>query len=82
MQYLMYFYTEVIGLSPARAGLIYLLGMIWDAVSDQTQSDATLLGMRVIGLLIPAVVLIVSALLMVSYPLSKQRHEEILAERK
>lgn len=51
-------------------------------VTDQTQSDATLLGMRVIGLLIPAVAFIVSALLMVRYPLSKQRHEEILAERK
>lgn len=50
-------------------------------VTDQTQTDATLLGMRVIGLLIPAVAFIVSALLMVTYPISKQRHEEILAER-
>jgi Na+/melibiose symporter-like transporter len=50
-------------------------------VTDQVQSDATLLGMRVIGLLIPAVAFVVSALLMVTYPLSKQRHEEILAER-
>jgi len=50
-------------------------------VTDQTHSDATLLGMRVIGLLIPAVAFIVSAVLMMSYPLSKQRHEEILAER-
>ena len=50
-------------------------------VTDQTPSDATLLGMRVIGLLIPAVAFIVAALVMVTYPLSKQRHEEILAER-
>ena len=34
MQYLMYFYTEVIGLAPAKAGLIFLIGMAWDAVSD------------------------------------------------
>jgi len=51
-------------------------------VTDQTQSDETLLGMRVIGLLIPAVAFIVSAVLMMRYPLSKQRHEEILAERR
>jgi len=37
---------------------------------------------RTFGLLIPAVAFIVSAVLMVRYPLSKQRHEEILAERK
>ncbi|MEO0997293.1 MAG: MFS transporter, partial [Pseudomonadota bacterium] len=34
MQYLMYFYTEVIGLDPTRAGLIFLIGMGWDALSD------------------------------------------------
>ena len=34
MQYLMYFYTEVVGLAPPKAGLIFLIGMAWDAVSD------------------------------------------------
>lgn len=34
LQYLMYFYTEVVGLSPPQAGLIFLMGMAWDAVSD------------------------------------------------
>lgn len=32
--FLMYFYTDVLGISPAIAGLIYLIAMIWDAVSD------------------------------------------------
>ena len=34
LQYLMYFYTEVVGLPPAKAGLIFLIGMAWDAISD------------------------------------------------
>ena len=34
MQYLMYFYTEVVGISPPQAGLIFLIGMGWDAISD------------------------------------------------
>jgi len=50
-------------------------------ISDQTQSDATLNGMRVIGLLIPAAAFLLSAALMLRYPLSKARHEEILAGR-
>lgn len=32
--FLMYFYTDVLGISPAVAGLIYLIAMIWDAISD------------------------------------------------
>ncbi|MEM9013495.1 MAG: glycoside-pentoside-hexuronide (GPH):cation symporter [Pseudomonadota bacterium] len=34
LQYLMYFYTDVAGIDPARAGLIFMIGMVWDAVSD------------------------------------------------
>ena len=33
-QYLLYYYTDVIGLAPALAGLILLVGMIWDALTD------------------------------------------------
>lgn len=32
--FLLYFYTDVLGLPPMLAGLIYLVGMAWDAVSD------------------------------------------------
>jgi len=32
--FLLYFYTDVLHLSPWVAGAIYLTGMIWDAVSD------------------------------------------------
>lgn len=32
--FLMYFYTDVLGISPAIAGAIYLAAMVWDAVSD------------------------------------------------
>jgi GPH family glycoside/pentoside/hexuronide:cation symporter len=32
--FLMYFYTDVLGISAAMAGLIYLIAMVWDAVSD------------------------------------------------
>lgn len=32
--FLMYFYTDVLGISPAIAGTIYMVAMIWDAVTD------------------------------------------------
>lgn len=50
-------------------------------VSDAAQSDDVLTGMRMIGLLIPAAAFLVSAALMIPYPLSKDRHEQILSER-
>lgn len=34
MQYLLFFYTDILGLSPTQAGLIFMVGMIWDAISD------------------------------------------------
>ena len=32
--YLFYFYTDVVGISPSMAGLIYGLGIAWDALTD------------------------------------------------
>jgi GPH family glycoside/pentoside/hexuronide:cation symporter len=32
--FLLYFYTDVMGLSPVAAGLVYFVAMAWDAVSD------------------------------------------------
>ena len=32
--YLLYFYTDVVGISPYSAGLIYGLGIMWDAFTD------------------------------------------------
>ena len=32
--YLMFFYTDVFGLSPAKAGLVFFIAKIWDAVTD------------------------------------------------
>jgi GPH family glycoside/pentoside/hexuronide:cation symporter len=32
--YLLYFYTDVVGISPLMAGWIYALGIAWDAVTD------------------------------------------------
>ena len=32
--YLLYFYTDVMGLSLAHAGLIFLIASVWDAVTD------------------------------------------------
>lgn len=32
--FLMYFYTDVLGIAPTTAGLIYLVAMVWDAVTD------------------------------------------------
>ena len=32
--YLLYFYTDVVGISPSLAGLIYGIGMFWDAITD------------------------------------------------
>ena len=32
--YLLYFYTDVVGISPFLAGIIYGIGMLWDAATD------------------------------------------------
>lgn len=32
--YLLYFYTDVMGLSPAKAGLVLFLATMWDAITD------------------------------------------------
>ena len=32
--YLLYFYTDVVGISPSMVGLIYGIGMLWDALTD------------------------------------------------
>lgn len=32
--FLMYFYTDVLGITPALAGTIYLIAMVWDAITD------------------------------------------------
>ena len=32
--YLLYFYTDVVGISPLMAGWVYALGIAWDAVTD------------------------------------------------
>ncbi len=32
--YLLYFYTDVVGISPLYAGWIYALGITWDAITD------------------------------------------------
>ncbi|MEQ8514379.1 MAG: MFS transporter, partial [Chromatocurvus sp.] len=34
IQYLLYFYTDVAGIDPTRAGIIFMAGMVWDAISD------------------------------------------------
>ena len=32
--YLLYFYTDVVGITPQIAGLIYAIGIAWDAITD------------------------------------------------
>ena len=32
--YLLYFYTDVVGITPQMAGLIYAIGSAWDAITD------------------------------------------------
>jgi Na+/melibiose symporter-like transporter len=34
MMFLMFFYTDVMGISPAVAGIIFLITRIWDAIND------------------------------------------------
>lgn len=34
MTYFVFFLTDVVGINPAIAGTIYLVGMIWDSISD------------------------------------------------
>lgn len=32
--FLLYFYTDIFGISPAAAGMLFLLTRIWDAIND------------------------------------------------
>ena len=32
--YLFYFYTDVVGLTPAQTGTVFLLSLIWDGITD------------------------------------------------
>ena len=32
--YLLYFYTDIVGISPFLAGWIYAIGIAWDAITD------------------------------------------------
>lgn len=32
--FLLFFYTDMLGISPAVAGLLYLIAMVWDGISD------------------------------------------------
>ena len=32
--YLLFFYTDIFGLSPSKAGLVFLIAKIWDAITD------------------------------------------------
>ena len=32
--YLLFFYTDIFGLSPSKAGLVFLVSKIWDAITD------------------------------------------------
>lgn len=32
--YLLYFYTDVMGLTPAQAGLVFFIASMWDAIAD------------------------------------------------
>jgi GPH family glycoside/pentoside/hexuronide:cation symporter len=56
--------------------------LVWAGfITDEVQNESTLLGMRFIGLLVPAIGFLISALLMTRYPISRQRHDEIVAAR-
>lgn len=37
--YLVYWYTTVVGLDPAIAGILFFIGMIWDALSDPVMAS-------------------------------------------
>ena len=39
--WLVYWYTDVVGLRPELAGLLFLIGMVWDAVSDPIIAGAS-----------------------------------------
>ncbi len=32
--FILYFYTDILGISPAAAGAIFLVARIWDAIND------------------------------------------------
>lgn len=39
--YLFYFYTDVVGLTPAQTGLIFLISLIWDGITDPVMGMIT-----------------------------------------
>ena len=39
--YLFYFYTDVVGLTPAQTGMIFLISLIWDGITDPVMGIIT-----------------------------------------
>lgn len=76
--FLLYFYTDVLGIPPTVAGLIYLIAMIWDAITDPviaTLADRTRTSM---GKYRPWL-LYGAAPFAISYPLAFSSPPEVLA---
>ncbi len=76
--FLMYFYTDVLGLQPTVAGAIYLIAMIWDAVIDPFVATVAERTKTSFGKYRPWI-LLGAAPFAASYPLAFSRPPEFLA---
>lgn len=69
--WMLYFFTQVAGLSPVEAGLIFAIGKMWDAITDPivayiTDNTRTRFGRRKVFFLFGAPFLIVFGLMFIS----------------
>ncbi len=74
--YMLYFFTNVFGLSVGVAGVLLLIGRIFDA-SHAVQSASSLTGIHLSFIWVPIIIYIISLILMVTYR-KWERHEPVV----
>jgi len=74
-------WTFVIALGGALAGFLVGHGLnLFGYVPDAVQSARSLLGIRMLIGILPAVIILVGNIVLAFYPLTKKRYEEVLAQ--
>jgi GPH family glycoside/pentoside/hexuronide:cation symporter len=74
-------WTFVIALGGALAGFLVGQGLdLFGYVPDAVQSARSILGIRLLIGIVPAVIILLGNILLAFYPLTKKRYEEVLAE--
>jgi Na+/melibiose symporter-like transporter len=72
--YILFFYTDVFGITAAAAGTMFLVTRIWDTVNDP------IMGMKIMIGIIPATLSLAALVFIWFYPLTEKKMSSIKAE--